>query len=61
MSASIEPSWLCNVCAAVFSKPSFSEGPKTMNPATGVEDLRYAQALLLCPECLSPNIQRLAT
>jgi hypothetical protein len=47
----------CRACDRDFDKPSFSEGPKTNNPATGVEDLRFALAKCLCPHCLSENIE----
>ncbi len=47
----------CRDCQATFSEPSFSEGPKTINPATGVEDLRFSLAWFLCPTCLSRNIE----
>ncbi len=47
----------CRDCGAIFEEPSFSEGPKTKNPETGVEDVRFAQSLFMCPECLSTNIR----
>jgi len=47
----------CLACDASFYKPSFSEGPKTVNPDTGVEDVRFKLAKCLCPECLSSHIE----
>ncbi len=49
----------CRDCQATFAEPSYSEGPKTVNPATGVEDLRGALPWFMCPECLSRNIEPL--
>jgi hypothetical protein len=46
----------CHACGARFDKPSFSEGPKTLDPETGIESVRFAEARHLCPECLSPGI-----
>jgi hypothetical protein len=47
----------CLHCDANFRKPSFSEGPKTVNPDTGVEDVRFKLSKCLCPECLSDHIR----
>jgi hypothetical protein len=51
----------CLDCQAEFPEPSYSEGPKTVNPATGVEDRRGALPWFLCPTCLSRNIEPIAT
>ncbi len=47
----------CRDCGAEFAEASYSEGPKTMNRKTGVEDVRGARAWYQCPECLSRNIE----
>ncbi len=47
----------CLACDRDFDKPSFSEGPKTKNPETGVEDVRFKLAKCLCPHCLSSHIE----
>jgi hypothetical protein len=47
----------CLSCGAEFDEPSFSEGPKTVNPDTGIEDVRFALAKCLCPECLSDQLR----
>ncbi len=47
----------CRDCGADFREPTFSEGPKTINRTTGVEDVRFALAWYQCPECLSRNIE----
>ena len=49
--------WLCDDCGQETANPSFSEGPKTTDPATGVESVRFKLARHLCPSCLSPNIK----
>ena len=48
--------WRCQSCRAEFRTPSFSEGPKTKDPETGVESVRFAASLNLCPECMSHRI-----
>ena len=47
----------CRDCQAEFAEPSFSEGPKTTDPATGIESVRFAQAWFMCPERFSTNIE----
>lgn len=47
----------CRDCGATFGEPSFSEGPKTVDPKTGIENVRFALAWFMCPECLSRNIE----
>jgi len=47
----------CRDCQAEFQEPSYSEGPKTVNPETGVEDVRGALPWFMCPNCLSRNIE----
>ncbi len=47
----------CRDCRATFGEPSYSEGPKTRNPETGIEDVRGALPWFQCPECLSRNIE----
>ena len=51
----------CRDCLQVFERPSFSEGPKTKNPETGVEDVRFAQSRVMCPFCMSQRIALGAT
>ena len=50
--------WICHNCRSRFAEPSFSEGPKTKDPETGVESVRFEKSRLLCPVCLSPHIDQ---
>lgn len=47
----------CLDCEADFRKPSFSEGPKTVDPETEVESVRFKLSKCLCPQCLSERIR----
>lgn len=47
----------CRDCRAEFDEPTFSEGPKTVDPTTGIESVRFALAWFQCPACLSRNIE----
>ena len=47
----------CMDCDADFREPSFSEGPKTKNPVTEIEDVRFALSKCLCPECMSERVR----
>lgn len=47
----------CLDCEATFRKPSFSEGPKTVDPETEVESVRFKLSKCLCPECRSGRIK----
>lgn len=46
----------CKDCDHVCAEPSFSEGPKTTNPDTGIVE-RFMQCLNKCPKCLSTNLE----
>ncbi len=50
--------WRCLNCRSNFEEPSFSEGPKTKDPATGVESVRFQKSRLICPVCFSPKIEK---
>ncbi len=52
--------FVCLSCSEEFREPSFSEGPKTKNPETGVEDVRFKLSQCLCPHCMSANIRPVA-
>ena len=47
----------CRDCRAEFAEPTFSEGPKTIDSKTGIQNVRFALAWYQCPECLSRNIE----
>ncbi len=52
--------FVCLSCSEEFREPSFSEGPKTKNPETDVEDVRFKLSKCLCPHCMSDNIRPVA-
>lgn len=47
----------CRDCRAKFAEPTFSEGPKTIDSKTGIQNVRFALVWYQCPECLSRNIE----
>jgi len=49
--------WRCRKCLSTFAEPSFSEGPKTKHPETGVESVRFKKSRLLCPVCFGLDLQ----
>jgi hypothetical protein len=51
----------CLDCRAEFLEPTFSEGPKTVDPTTEIENVRFARAWFQCPACLSRNIAPVAS
>ena len=51
----------CLDCRAEFDEPTFSPGPKTVDPTTGIENVRFARAWFQCPACLSRNIEPVAS
>lgn len=57
MSGQMNARWRCLNCRSNFDEPSFSEGPKVFDPATG-EVRRFTQSRLLCPVCFSPKLEK---
>ncbi len=45
----------CLNCRATFAEPSFSEGPKKVDPDT-LQVVRFSEARSICPSCFSPRI-----
>jgi len=46
----------CKDCGHVCAEPSFSEGPKAIDPDTE-QVVRFLRCLYLCPKCLSTNLE----
>lgn len=49
--------WLCLDCDLETGDPSFSEGPKTTDPKTGIQSVRFKLSRFLCPFCFSPRLK----